>query len=219
MAPILKKLPRETVGDLFLLILDFVNGIEEPVDNLLLEVAFEPIKAQLIRDRDKWDKIKLSRSEAGKKGMESRWQKESITNDNTVIDDITNITVSDNVNDTVSVNVNDNVINKEKNPLSNNIPIKEKTHSSKKEKVVKVAFEQSEIFDKKSFRQIFSEWPKSKCIHYYNSAISYSAEGNRYVKWDLAIANWARRDDLEGRYTWPADSVTQNNNQIKGLAL
>lgn len=73
---------------------------------------------------EKWEAIKKKRSEAGKKGMESRWgkPKQTITNDNNVIgvitsdnkskQTITKITVTDTVTDTVTGTVTVPVTNK-----------------------------------------------------------------------------------------------------------
>jgi len=105
-----KKMPREKAGDLFVLILQYVND-ENPVpDDILLELVFEPIKQQLKRDLKSWESTRESRSLGGKKGMEKRWKTNDnsvisdITNDNSVIQTITKITVNDNVN------VNDNTL-------------------------------------------------------------------------------------------------------------
>lgn len=110
------KLPDEIAGKLFKLILSYVND-ENPPDptDLILQIAFEPIKQQLKRDLKDWESERLSRSMAGKKGMANRWHNKDntdntvITKDNTVITPITNIT------DNVSVSVNDNVSVTKKN--------------------------------------------------------------------------------------------------------
>jgi len=69
---VVKKLPKEKVGELFILILEFVNGNEIEPDDVLLQVAFEPIKNSLIRDKIKYEQIVETRREAGKKGGEAR---------------------------------------------------------------------------------------------------------------------------------------------------
>lgn len=121
----IRKMPKDKAGELFLHILEYVNDLNPETDDLIIQLTFEPIKQQLKRDLIKWDQEKIQRSEAGKKGMESRWgnknidiqQNKEITNDNgvitnhnTVIDDITKIT--DNVNVSVNDNVNDTIIKK-----------------------------------------------------------------------------------------------------------
>lgn len=84
---------------------------------LTLQVLFSVFTAQIDSCNEKWEAIKKKRSEAGKKGMESRWgkPKQTITNDNNVIgvitsdnkpkQTITKITVTDTVTGTVTVPV------------------------------------------------------------------------------------------------------------------
>lgn len=68
------KLPREVKGDLFQLILDFVNDKNPSTEDLLLSIAFEPIKLQLKRDLKHWESIKIKRSDAGKASANKRQQ-------------------------------------------------------------------------------------------------------------------------------------------------
>ena len=83
---------------------------ENPVlDDPILKIAFHPIMLQLKRDLKTWESKKEIRSQAGKKGMEKRWNSANkITKDNNVTDVISPITKIT-VTDTVNVNVNDNV--------------------------------------------------------------------------------------------------------------
>jgi hypothetical protein len=53
--------------------------------------------------------------------------------------------------------------------------------------------------DKNKFKDYFPEWNKTKLAYYYDSALSYSAEGNKYANWGSAIRNWAKRDELQGK--------------------
>jgi len=108
------KLDNEYAGKLFKHILAYVNDENPTTDDLLLEVAFEPIKRQFKRDLEKWEQIKSKRSEAGKASAESRKQKSTkSTSVESVQQSSTNPTVNVNVND--NVNVNETVINKKKN--------------------------------------------------------------------------------------------------------
>lgn len=107
---VVNKLPDEKAGQLFKYVLEYVNDLNPQTDDLLLSVAFEPIKAALKRDLAQWEVERNKRSEAGKAGMAKRWHKTDITeitNDNSVINPITNITDNVNVNDTVTVNDTD----------------------------------------------------------------------------------------------------------------
>lgn len=113
---LVESLSDENAGQLIKHIFSYVNDEQPETDNQLVKLAFISIRQQLKRDLTKWIKKTKVRSDAGKKGMESRWKehnkaKQKITNDNTVINPITNITVNDNVN--VTVNVKD-ILNKRK---------------------------------------------------------------------------------------------------------
>lgn len=109
------KLPNDKAGELFKHILMYVNDEEPTTEDLIIEIAFEPIKQQLKRDLEKWEKIRVKRSEAGQKSAEARKNKgTNPTSVESVKQTPTNPTVTDNVtvnvNDTVTVKVKDNVI-------------------------------------------------------------------------------------------------------------
>lgn len=125
-----KELTDEQAGKLIKVILEYVNDMN-PEPEGLIKIAFIPIKQQLKEDLVKWKEEKEKRSEAGKKGMASRYNndkivitkynsvKDVITKDKNVKNDLTK--VSD--NDNVYVNVYDNVNNKYNNNIINNIII------------------------------------------------------------------------------------------------
>jgi len=71
-----ERLPNEVAGELFKHLLDYVNDKDPKTDNLLVEVAFEPIKQQLKRDLEKYEESKVSRSDSGKLGNLKRWNKD-----------------------------------------------------------------------------------------------------------------------------------------------
>lgn len=105
-------------GVLFKAILRYADtGERLESEDLVLQVLFSVFTSQIDSCNEKWEAIKKKRSEAGKKGMESRWgkPKQTITNDNNVIgvitsdnkpkQTITKITVTDTVTGTVTVPV------------------------------------------------------------------------------------------------------------------
>jgi hypothetical protein len=145
-----KKLPPEKAGELFKIILEYVNDLNPAVDDPLLDIVFEPIKHQLKRDLVKWENVKTRKSEGGKKSAELRKAakelensilnsssnvKDTSTGFKTVEDTLSNSTqvnisqdtsrsATVNVNDTVNVNVNDTVnVIKEINKESGVLPI------------------------------------------------------------------------------------------------
>ena len=136
----LKLLTDEQLGRLFRAIFEFnINGSEEVSNDIKMAFAF--IKNQLIVDSKKYENTLKRKSEAGKRGMKSRWSnsKENITeitNDNSVINDITKITEDNSVINTITnitkitdnENVNENV---NENDISKKEINKEKKTSSK----------------------------------------------------------------------------------------
>ena len=105
-------------GVLFKAILRYADtGERLESDDLVLQVLFSVFTSQIDICNEKWEAIKKKLSEAGKKGMKSRWgkPKQTITNDNNVIgvitsdnkpkQTITKITVTDTVTGTVTVPV------------------------------------------------------------------------------------------------------------------
>lgn len=113
---LIKQLPDDVAGRLLKHIFAYVND-ENPVsDDLLLNIAFEPIKMALKRDLKKYDQIKEKRSLAGKKSAEQRQQNSTNpTHVDFVQQTSTNPTVSDSDNVSVidSVSVIDNVLSKD----------------------------------------------------------------------------------------------------------
>lgn len=77
-------------------------------------------------------------------------------------------------------------------------------------KTRKISFEDSELFDKDNFVKHFPTWHREKLRHYYDAALRYSIEGNKYVSWELAIQNWERRDAAKGMTYAPiVEEMTQ----------
>ena len=65
---IVKKLPKETQADLFMTILQYVNDENPDPTDLLLQIAFEPVKLQLKRDLKQWEENAPKRVESGRNG-------------------------------------------------------------------------------------------------------------------------------------------------------
>lgn len=103
-----KKLPDHKAGELFKLILAYVNDEDPQTEDILLQISFEPIKQQLKRDLKRWSEQLEQRKAAGKKSAEMRAAKSTTVNDRSTKPNETqqastdNVTV--NVNDTVTVN-------------------------------------------------------------------------------------------------------------------
>jgi uncharacterized phage protein (TIGR02220 family) len=97
------KLPDEIAGKLIKHIYSYVSDENPTSKDLIIEIAFEPIKQQLKRDLKLFEEKRVKRSEAGMAGANKRWQE--IANDGKRISSIAKMAV--NVND--NVNVIDNI--------------------------------------------------------------------------------------------------------------
>lgn len=136
-------LDNERAGILFKTILEYVNDLDPEPDDLLVKMAFIPIKASLKRDLKKWEGNKEKKSKSGSVGNLKRWHldlyesyskgdfslekaieiaesRKSSHCDKVrkdaiapVSQDVANIAVSVSVSDSVSVSVSDSVTLKE----------------------------------------------------------------------------------------------------------
>lgn len=100
------QLPDQLAGKLIKHIMAYVND-EDPVsEDIVINIAFTPIKLQLKRDLIKFEETKGRRSIAGKIGAEKRWQTmandgnriQAMANDSKPKQTIAKIAVNDNVN-------------------------------------------------------------------------------------------------------------------------
>lgn len=103
------NLPPDIAGEYIQAIMRYAFYNEDvKSENAFINAMLVPVKKKLDEDAKAWEETKRQRSEAGKKGMEKRWHNKTITNDNNVKQNITNIT------DTVTVTVTDTVKDKRK---------------------------------------------------------------------------------------------------------
>ena len=106
---LIDQLPDDIAGRLFKHIFAYVND-EDPIsDELILNIAFEPIKTQLKRDLVKWSNQTEQRRQAGLKSAEMRKRNATEFNERS-ISSTDNVNVNVSVNDNVSDNVNESVI-------------------------------------------------------------------------------------------------------------
>lgn len=148
-----RKMPKDSIADLFLTILSYVNDENPVIENLLVDIAFEPIKLQLKRDLQKYEGTKDAKSLNGRIGNLKRYHLDiynRFNNNELTIDEAEELAksrkpslseISDNstsqnvasvaVTDTVTVT--DTVIKKEANAYASQIAeyseiIKDKKH-------------------------------------------------------------------------------------------
>lgn len=117
-----EQLPDEKAGQLIKFIMKYVNDENPSTDDLIINLAFTPIKQQLKRDLQKFEQTKVNRSIAGKAGADKRWQ--NIANDSKRISSIAKMAVNDNVNDKVIVSIAERKMN-----FANQLAIYKKDYS------------------------------------------------------------------------------------------
>jgi len=94
----IKKLPDEKAGVLFKTILEYVNDLNPVIDDLLVEIAFEPIKQQLKYDLKKWDQyIEKQQVNGSKGGRPLKTQKTQAFFEKPKKADNVNVIVNDNI--------------------------------------------------------------------------------------------------------------------------
>ena len=104
------ELDDVTAGKLIKHIFAYVNDEDPSTDDLLLKVAFLPIKTQLKRDLRMWDEKKQQRADAGRKGglAKASNASEVLAKPSNATNNVANLAVNGNVNDNVNVNGNVN---------------------------------------------------------------------------------------------------------------
>ena len=106
------QLPDELAGKLIKHIMAYVNDEDPVTDDMIINIAFTPIKLQLKRDLIKFEETKGRRSIAGKIGAEKRWQ--DMAKDSNRINGMANDSKGKQAIAKIAVNVNGNVNVKEK---------------------------------------------------------------------------------------------------------
>lgn len=186
---VVEKLPDEIAGKLFKIVLRYVNDLEVYVDDILLEIAFEPIKNQLKRDLKKWENLKIKRSNAGKLGGRPKKeinqsteneQNKELKKPNAFFDNQTKAKKAVNVNDNVTVNVNDNV----------NVILLEKETKEREKRFSPPSLQnvQDFILEKKyQFVNADSFW------NFYESK-NWFVGKNKMKDWKKALSGWESRE-------------------------
>jgi hypothetical protein len=91
------QLTNEAAGKLIKHIFAYVNDENPESDDMIINLAFTPIKQQLKRDLRKFEEIKIARSEAGKSGGiksgEARRSKMKQNEANEAVNDNVNVNV------------------------------------------------------------------------------------------------------------------------------
>ncbi len=165
---VIKQLPDDVAGKLLKTIYAYVNDENPQVDDLLLKIAFEPIKQQMKRDLKQWEETTESRSVTGrlggiKSGEIRRKQKEA--NEANALKSKQKEANEANAlkskqkeaNEAVNVTVNDNVtVNEIKKESDKSLTLQER-----KDFFMNSLIEFVEEYSKETVRAFFDHWSES----------------------------------------------------------
>jgi len=210
------KLPKDKAGELFLIILEYVNDLNPEVNDLLLEIAFEPIKNQLKRDLSKWENLREKRSEAGKASAEKRKQNPTnSTSVESVQQSSTNSTVNVNANVTVNDTVNDILLEKETKEIKKG---KSLSLNPKKESI-----ETRKLIFKMEVSSFAEKYGIGLIENFYNYWSELTMDKNKMrfeiqKTWEtnLRLATWAKNDKNfnNGRTQQPIPGATSTPRKL-----
>lgn len=169
------KIPDAKAGKLLKTILAYVNDRNPNIEELdiLVQVAFEPIKQQLKRDLRDWEAKRVRRMEAGKLGgiksgesrrVEAKRSNASKTEANEAVT----------VNGTVTVNVTDTV----------NVIKRERFRPPTREEVVQVMMEKLDDFT--------AMGEADKFLAFYESK-GWVVGKSKMKSWKAAVSGWISR--------------------------
>ncbi len=160
-----KKMPEDKAGKLLLTILEYVNDENPEVDDMLVDLVFEPIKQQLKRDLIKFEQKRKQWSEAGKRSAEVR---KANKNERT----LTNV---DSRSTDLTVNVSDNV----------NV-----THSKGKKRESFVIPTENEV---KEYFKSKGNTTEGSSFYYFYSSKNWMVGKNKMKNWKMSASGWLSR--------------------------
>ena len=198
-------LSDEQAGKLMKIIFQYVNDENPILDDILIKLAFEPIKLQLKRDLKKYEKIKEKRSFAGRKSAEIRKQKAAnLTHAKSVEQTSTNPTVIDNVNVNVKDNVKESVIIDKSIKEDNNIaPVFKLPLATRKRNFQSMLFELDA-----------PDSEKLKFFDYWTTTDEYNRmrwEEDKFFSINLKLRSWIERSKTD--FNKNKNGNKQNNKQ------
>ena len=225
----IRKLPDDKAGILFKHILSYVNDENPIINDFVVDLTFEPIKQQLKRDLQKWDKHKADKSLNGRMGNLKRYHLdlfELVNSDKMNLEDAENVaksrkvSLSDVSDRKTRLNVNDNVnVNVNVNDNVNDISFKEKNEKEISEKPVYKKVEKQTIEERKiNFSSTLEPYLQSFGRDILNKFFLYWTEPNQKTNkmrfefektWSIErrLNTWKEN---ESKFTKPTFANNQN---------
>ncbi|MFC7347278.1 DUF6291 domain-containing protein [Chryseobacterium zhengzhouense] len=215
-----EKLPKEKAGELFMHILKYVNDENPETDDLIIEIAFEPIKQKLKRDLKKYEQTK----EKNRENANKRWQKEKATESNGKKE---NATASDRMPDDAKHADSDNDTGSDTDIDSDTVFLLEK--ETKEENFIKEFFPDDKELENEERKKVAQKKEKFKppsvdevqayCNERQNGIQAFKfvnfyqskgwKVGNQAMKdWKAAVRTWEQKDKENGK--------SNNNNSGAG---
>lgn len=189
---LIKQLPDDVAGRLLKHIFSFVNDENPTSEELLLNIAFEPIKMHLKRDLKKYENQLQQRKDAGLKSAEVRKRNATSVNERSIS---STDRENDRENDSDNVKENDNVSANE-----NDILLEKETKAKNlKFKIPNLQEVQNYCNERKNGISAF------KFINFYQSK-DWMVGKNKMKDWQAAIRTWETDKPTEKNGTATAKS-------------
>ena len=200
-----EQLPDDKAGELFKLILDYVNDKEPEPTDLLLKIAFEPIKNHLKRDLAKYNELVERAQKNGKKGGRPKKLETQINQEEPKKPSGLNYNQKKPVNVIVTVNDIDNDIDKginKKQLLVN-------TFIDREKKFINNLKDFSNEFDKETLNGFYYYW--SETNNAKNPKMRFELEKTWNLK--LRLNRWKKNN-----YGKPNNKTEKGKSRINKFA-
>ncbi len=190
----IEKMSNEQAGQLLKAIYALQDDENAEPEDPSVSFVFEIIKDKLFEDAKEWEKEKQRRSESGKKGMEKRWgeDKRTITNDNTVIT---------NDNSVITPITNDNTVTESITPItvsvSGSVSVSDSVSVNKREKQAKekrTRFSAPSVDEVRDYcRERGNSISADTFVNFYASK-DWMVGNSPMTDWKSAIRTWEERE-------------------------
>lgn len=202
----IEKMSNEQAGQLLKAIYALQDDENAEPEDPSVSFVFEIIKDKLFEDKKEWEKAKQRRSESGKKGMEKRWSEDNrtITNDNTAITNDNTVITND--NSVITPITNDNTVTESITPItvsvsgsvsvSDSVSVNESPSETKREKQAK---EKRKRFSPPAVEEVADYcWERKNNVDPEVFVDFYSSKGWKVGKepmkdWKACVRTWEKR--------------------------
>ena len=186
---LMQNLPDEMAGILIKMVLEYAfTGSTNPSNDESIDAMFSMIKIKLDEDAEAYAEEIKRRSEAGKKGMASRWNDRKITEDNTVITNDNTLITDDN-----SLITDDNKGYQSITSITDSVSVSVSEYVSDKDKRKK--FVRPTLEDVRSYCQERNNKVDPEAFIDFYESKGWKV-GNQPMKdWKSAIRTWERREN------------------------